>query len=189
MSDPFAVLGLTKHTTLDEARAARRRLARQHHPDRGGQADTMQEINRAFDAVVGHITGRRPLPSAESVRSAPDSALKRPAQRGRRGPAPRRQRDDPSFTIDLLPAEAFEALTIVLGILGEVHSDDPPYLLEAHLIDPSPCWCGLELLPEAGGTTVMLSVGSAGALPPPDIDAVRDQLVIALNELTWPPAP
>ncbi len=34
--------------TLDEARALYRNLARQHHPDHGGDTTTMQEINRQW---------------------------------------------------------------------------------------------------------------------------------------------
>ena len=72
------------------------------------------------------------------------------------------QRDDPSFVIEALPAEAFEALLIVANWMGEVMVDDPPYLLEAHLYDPAECWCRLELLPEAGASTVMLTVVARG---------------------------
>ena len=64
---------------------------------------------------------------------------------------------------------------------GEVLVDDPPYLLEVHLNDPSPCWCRLELLPEAGGTIVSLTVASDG--PGPSAEAVRDVWVASLNAL------
>ena len=62
--DPFAVLGLTRAATLDDVRAARRRLAFDLHPDRGGDAAAMQDVNAAFEACVAHLTGRRPLPDA-----------------------------------------------------------------------------------------------------------------------------
>jgi len=78
------------------------------------------------------------------------------------------EQDAASFTIELLPVEAFEALVLVTGWYGEVLVDDPPYLLEVHLQDPSPCWCRFELMPEAGasmiGMTVVPEVILAGEL-------------------------
>ncbi|MEZ5216770.1 MAG: hypothetical protein R2715_09335 [Ilumatobacteraceae bacterium] len=65
--DPFVELGLTRSASIAEVRAARRRLARDAHPDVGGDPDRMQRINAAFDAAVGHLTGRRPLPSEPTV--------------------------------------------------------------------------------------------------------------------------
>ena len=57
------------------------------------------------------------------------------------------ERDEPSFVIEVLPAEAFEALLVVANWMGEVMVDDLPYMLEAHLYEPDECWCRLELLP------------------------------------------
>ena len=89
----------------------------------------------------------------------------------------------PSFSIDLLPAEAFEALLLVVGWIGEVLVDDPPYLLDAHLYEPAECWCRIELLPEAGASTVRLTViGPEGEDAPP-VDDVRDVLVACLHQL------
>jgi hypothetical protein len=159
-SDPFAVLGVGPDATLEEVRVARRRLARRAHPDHGGDEARMQEINLAFDQAVKAIL-RPPAPAPR--------------------PAPARQRayavqyDAPSFTIDVLPAEAFEALLVVAGRLGEVLVDDPPYLLDVQIREPE-CWCRLELLPEAGGSSVSLTVAAAV-----DIEAVRDLWVDALN--------
>jgi hypothetical protein len=164
--DPFAVLGLTATATLAEARAARRRLAGQFHPDHGGDAARMGEINVAFDAVVAHLTGRRPL----------RSPLPAPRYRGV-------QHDAPSFTIDALPVEAFEALLIVTAWMGELLVDDPPCVLEADLHDPGPCWCRLDLVPDAGGSTVTLTVAAVGDDPAPDVEAVRDAWVANLNRL------
>ena len=38
----------TLHSSADEARAAFRRLASENHPDRGGSAERMAEINAAW---------------------------------------------------------------------------------------------------------------------------------------------
>ena len=90
----------------------------------------MGEINVAFDAVV-----------AESARSVCAGAASGPEP----PPAPPRAVDItvcsttlPSFTIDLLPVEAFEALLVVTSWIGEVLVDDPPYVLEVHLTEPEP---------------------------------------------------
>jgi hypothetical protein len=161
MTDPFALLGVTPDATLDEVRIARRRLAAEFHPDHGGDAVMMGEINAAFDVVVGQFAHRpAPQPRDHGV-----------------------QHDAPSFTIDCLPVEAFEALLVVTSWMGEVLVDDPPYVLEVHLTDPGPCWCRLDLVPDAGGSTVTLTVAAVGADPAPDVEDVRDAWVANLNRL------
>ncbi len=175
-ADPFAVLGVGPDATLAEVRSARRRLAAKFHPDHGGDAVRMGEINAAFDAVEFHLlhpqTGDISVPPATN----PEPVV-----------PPRRyqgvQYDAPSFTIDTLPAEAFEALLIVTAWMGEVLVDDPPYLLEVHLTDPAPCWCRLDIVPDAGGSTVTLTVASIGGDPAPDVEDVRDRWVANLNSL------
>lgn len=160
-TDPFAVLGVSPDATPAEVRSARRRLAAEFHPDRGGDAIRMGEINAAFDLVIAQLA-HRPVPL--------------PAHR-------RVQHDAPSFTIDCLPAEAFEALLVVTSWMGEVLVDDPPYVLEVHLTEPGSCWCRLDLLPDAGGSTVTLTVAAVGTDPAPDVEAVRDAWVANLNRL------
>ncbi|MEZ5216771.1 MAG: hypothetical protein R2715_09340 [Ilumatobacteraceae bacterium] len=51
--------------------------------------------------------------------------------------------------IEALPVEAYEALLVVATWIGEVLVDEPPYLLDVHLHEPRPCWCRLELVPDA----------------------------------------
>jgi hypothetical protein len=163
-TDPFAVLGVGHDATLAEVQTARRRLASEFHPDHGGDAARMGEINVAYMEVVAQLS--RPAPPASPVRRYPGV-----------------QTDAPSFTIDTLPAEAFEALLIVTSWMGEVLVDDPPYVLEVHLTEPAPCWCRLDLVPDAGGSTVTLTVASIDAVPAPDIEEVRDLWVANLNRL------
>jgi hypothetical protein len=183
--DPFELFGLPRSATLAELRAARRELAFAAHPDRGGDVAAMQRINLAFDAAVAHITGRRPLPvtvfgpSAAATPQRPVGRPVRDVRTHRRGV----QRDVPSFTIDALPVEAFEALLVVTSWIGEVLVDDPPYLLEVHLHDPAPCWCRLDLVPDAGGSTVTLTVAAVGGAEAPHVETVRDLWVAQLNRL------
>ena len=42
---------------MEEVRQARRRLAKRHHPDTGGDAEAMAAVNRAYDAITA---GRQP---------------------------------------------------------------------------------------------------------------------------------
>jgi DnaJ domain len=174
--DPFSVLGVSPDATLDEVRTARRKLAAQFHPDHGGDPVRMGEINIAFDAVVAQIT--RPV---SPPRPAPQPPVASQPSPGRRYPGV--QHDAPSFTIDTLPVDAFEALLIVTSWMGELLVDDPPYLLEVHLTEPSPCWCRLDLVPDAGSSTVTLTVASIDGTPAPDIELVRDLWVANLNRL------
>jgi hypothetical protein len=176
-SDPFAVLGIGRDATLDEVRTARRRLAARFHPDHGGDATRMGEINVAFDAVITQLTNPPTPQPVDAPTPAPASSA----------PSPRRhpgvQHDAPSFTIDTLPVDAFEALLIVTSWMGEVLVDDPPYVLEVHLTEPSACWCRLDLVPDAGGSTVTLTVASIDGTPAPDIEQVRDLWIANLNRL------
>lgn len=206
VDDPFLVLGLDRSATLEQVRAARKRLAFELHPDRhpdtGGDAVRMQAVNEAFDRCVGHVTGRRPIRFADGeagvASSWPPSAngaatTSRPRAPRRRHPRFRGvEHDVPSFTIDALPVEAFEALLIVASWIGEVVDDDPPYVLECVLVEPAPCWCRLDLVPDAGGSTVSLTVAPVEAAdddPAERVSAeqVRDVWVDGLNRLGQPP--
>ena len=186
--DPFAVLGLTRDADAEAVRRARRRLAQDVHPDHGGDDERMQLLNAAFEqamALIGEPDTATPTPSAEPASTPPSTSP--PAQPpGRRAPAGvgRRwvERDEPSFVIEALPVEAFEALLVVSTWMGDVLVDDPPYLLEVHVRDPAECWCRLELLPDAGATTVMLTVAGVEGVTPP-IEVVRDAWIGHLNEL------
>jgi hypothetical protein len=173
-SDPFAVLGVSPDATLEEVRVARRRLARAAHPDHGGDEARMREINQAFDQVVKAILRPAVVAPAPAPAAAPSRAA-RPPTAPLRTRAMHIQYDAPSFTIDTLPAEAYEALLAVAPPLGEVLVDDPPYLLEVRVYEPA-CWCRLELVPEAGASTVSLTV--AGAV---DVEDVRDLWIAAPN--------
>ena len=191
MEDPFGVLGVPLDASLPQIRAARRRLAVTAHPDRGGSEEEMKVVNAAFEAAVAHATGRRlstgrsatpaGRDSDPAARPNPSRATSRIVrQRGGRRSV---EHDSPSFTVDALPVEAFEALLIATSWIGEVLVDEPPYLLEVHLYEPDHCWCRLELVPDAGGSTVSLTVASIGGTPTPDVEVIRDLWVAQLNQL------
>ncbi len=181
--DPYRTLGVAPDASMAELAAARRRMAHHVHPDHhGGDGAAMLALNAAYDEAVRR---RRDQP-VEQV--TPPSASETEPVVPRPGAGTRQrvrgvQYDSPSFTIDVLPAEAFEALLVVTSWIGEVLVDDPPYLLEVVLSEPSPCWCRLDLVPDAGSTTVSLTVAAFDGDQVPDVDDVRDVWVANLNAL------
>ena len=181
--DPYALLGVTPMATLAELSSARRRLAQGLHPDHGGDAGSMQALNAAYEEAVRRLS--EPAPKASPSTAAPEPPAAAPSSPWREGRRPVRgvQHDAPSFTIDVLPVDAYEALLVVTSWMGEVLVDEPPYQLEVFLHDPSPCWCRLDLVPDAGATTVSLMVAALEGDPAPDIDDVRDVWVANLNRL------
>lgn len=77
------------------------------------------------------------------------------------------------FTLEVLPVEAFEVVAVaVAAVGGEVLDADEPYALYAYLATPVPCFCRFELVPEAGGTIVTLTVEAAEDVEPPDAASV-----------------
>lgn len=49
--DYYAVLGLKKGATADEIKKAYRKLAKEHHPDKGGSEDKFKEVSEAYDTL------------------------------------------------------------------------------------------------------------------------------------------
>lgn len=179
MTNPFAALGLDAHASAADVRAARRRLAKEHHPDTGGDATRMQELNEAAAAALRLIDAStlapKPRPTAPNGPSSAD-----PVADWHGG-----SRDTPSFTVEALPVETFEALLLATANIGEVIDDDPPYRLEVLLTNPLPCWCRLELVPDAGASTVSITVGAVDGHERPSTDQVRDLWIAQINTLDW----
>ena len=193
--DPFLVLGLAPGASVEELRAARRRLAFELHPDRGGDAGMMQRVNIAFDralAEAGADPEVRARPRASSRRPAPPAAADAPvspAAAPTTPPPPRRrvsrgEWEAAAFVVELPVPDAFDALLVVTSWIGELVSDEPPDALEVLLAEPAPCWCRLELLPEGRSTSVGLYVASVEDVPAPTLVEVRDTWIAHLNQLT-----
>ena len=184
VSDPFSTLGLGPDATGDDVRAARRRLAKGNHPDQGGNAARMQTINEAADAALLALATREAAdPSGPSGAEAGARHHRTPSSDVGSG---RVERDTPSFTVEALPVETFEAMVVVASWLGEVLDDDPPYRLDTYLHEPYDCWCRLDVVPDAGASTVSLTIAGLDGAQAPDVILVRDAWVANLNAVDWP---
>lgn len=50
--DPYQILGISRNSSEDDIKRAYKRLAREHHPDKGGSNEKFQEINRAYETLT-----------------------------------------------------------------------------------------------------------------------------------------
>lgn len=179
MTDPFRRLGLAAGATADDVRRARRELAKQAHPDVGGDAAEMRSINDAAAAALRTLadaSGSAPITT--TAPPSPESGSASPSWESSR-------RDAPSFTVEALPVETFEALLLAAAALGEVEDDDPPYGLDVLMSAPLGCWCHLAVVPDAGASTVSITVAPEPDRVPPPIEHVRDAWITELNALDW----
>ena len=165
LSADYALLGV--EPSVDDAAliAARRRVALRLHPDRGGSDHAMAQLNEAFDNIM---RARAVIVEESEPRTTPTSIAQ----------------DAPSFTINVLPVEAFEYLLIAAQELGEVADSDPPYVLEVMMRrdEGDDQWCRLEVVPDAGSSTVSLIcevVGDRGV----EAESCRDRWVKAVNDI------
>ena len=51
MTNPYSVLGVSQTASEDEIKQAYRKLAKQHHPDRGGDEEKFKAVNEAYDNI------------------------------------------------------------------------------------------------------------------------------------------
>ena len=51
MTDYYQTLGVDRNATPDQIKRAYRKLASQHHPDKGGDKTKFQEIQQAYDTL------------------------------------------------------------------------------------------------------------------------------------------
>ena len=57
--DPYRVLGVSPLSSPVEVKERYRELAFRTHPDRGGSAERMRELNLAYERILDHQTRRR----------------------------------------------------------------------------------------------------------------------------------
>ena len=51
MTDYYNILGVSKSASDDEIKNAYRKMARSHHPDKGGDKETFQKIQEAYETL------------------------------------------------------------------------------------------------------------------------------------------
>ena len=181
-SEAFQLLGIEKGSSKSVIRGAWRTLSTVHHPDAGGSNDAMVRLNLALEMALSW---------SDVVDSSAKERTDVAADVFPVGNAPRMTRDASSFTVNVLPVECWMALEVVAATCGPTIQDDPPYLLEFLLHDSSlpasrNAWCRCECVPEAGATTVHLTVGATRGLEIPSLEEVRDYLVEQFNLIDWP---
>lgn len=167
------ILGIASAEDADQIRAARRHAARRQHPDTGGDTERMSLVNQAADFLLDEL----------SHASGPVERVGNHDGGGRR--ENRWTFDDrngfdvdrPSFVIDVLPVDAYEWLLMAARVLGQVVDDDPPYCLEVLIESRPDRWCRLEIVPDAGSSTV--SITTSGHDP----SQLVPLFVGAINEL------
>lgn len=174
---PFEILGITEASSEEQIRAAWKSLATTHHPDVGGNHESMLLLNSALADAL------RLLREESSAPTAPVP----PRPRKKRG-ASFAARDMSSFTINSLPVDAWHLLEIAAAHCGQVIDEEEPYLMEFMLHDTPfdgghHAWCRCELVPEAGGTTIHLSIVQS-SLPVITPELLRDFLVDTINEVS-----
>jgi hypothetical protein len=69
---------------------------------------------------------------------------------------------------------------VAVAGLGDVLSTDEPYGLDGYLTEPAACFCRFDLVPEAGGTIVTVTVEPAEGVAPPSASSVVDVVVATL---------
>jgi hypothetical protein len=163
--DPFRILGLGHDASETEVRARFRELALREHPDVGGDPAVMARLIAAYRSALVLASAPR----------APGGVM--PLRRARS------ERDASSFTVDVLPVEAFEYVRLAAAALGEISDEEVPYALEFLVRAGETVWCRCELFPDAGSTTVAVTVAPAGPEPLVRVDGMRDLLVAEINSL------
>ncbi|MGH2467562.1 MAG: DnaJ domain-containing protein [Candidatus Limnocylindrales bacterium] len=154
--DPYDVLQVGPGADARAVRAAYRRLAHLHHPDRGGSSEAMASLNAAYAVLrdprrrAAHDAARRALARSGPV---PD-----PGAVGRGGPGHSRPvRGGPRTDEALAPA----AQTPEAGHPGAV-SGGPLARARARTVgDPTAAW------PGPGWTTTGSGLGGSGTRPGP----------------------
>jgi len=63
----YRTLDLSPGASAEQVKAARRRLARRHHPDAGGEHAYMAAVNAAADTIFAWLAAQSPAPIAATV--------------------------------------------------------------------------------------------------------------------------
>lgn len=69
--DPYTILGIRKGASADEIKKAYRRLARMHHPDKGGSEEMFKKIQNAYDSLESSEPAPAPTEQSTSTEIVP----------------------------------------------------------------------------------------------------------------------
>lgn len=78
MPSPYETLGISQSSSTDEVRAAYRKLASKHHPDKGGDAEKFKEVQRAYDDIGNGYTSPPAPPAPSQPTKYPRSSFTKP---------------------------------------------------------------------------------------------------------------
>ncbi len=170
--EAISLLRVPTNFTETDLRRAKRALLFESHPDHVGADSTLNNIS--VDAVIAAYE----LLKAALVRDV--STMSRVE--------PKFTRDLPSFTVSSLPVDAYHLLFVAAHELGEVVEEDEPYFLVVRMTQPWDCWCEIDIVPDAGASTVSLLATQFGEATgaPLDIISVRDLWIHTINGLQTP---
>lgn len=66
-SNAFETLGLPPTATADEVKAQWKSLASQHHPDKGGDAETFDKMRRAYKSALEIASKPKKCPACDGT--------------------------------------------------------------------------------------------------------------------------
>jgi hypothetical protein len=182
--DPWHELGIDGDTaTADDVKAARRRLAKVHHPDlAAGRGETMTGdrlavVNRAAELALADLATRDAAPADPVPMPAPgdESSIWLQGE----------DEVDATFSIPHLPVDAFELLLLAFSSIGDPKEIDEPYVIAGMVDDPFVGMARVELVPEAGGSivTVTTSPFHRAGTPPPTPAQIAGRLLYEVRVL------
>ena len=179
------MLGLDEASATEaEVRAARRRLARDLHPDLVvGRCEEeirvftgrLAEVNQAADLALELLVARAAAPPEHVHPPHVPMPTPRPEDQAVWADA---EPDEAIFSVPRLPVEAFELLLLAFSSIGDPKVVDEPYVLEGQVDDPFLGVARVELAPEAGGSLVTVTTRPAArGAPAPTPGQVASRLL------------
>lgn len=117
----------TQCKTLDELKKEFRRLAMIHHPDRGGDVETMKEINNEYDMMFPVLKAKTAAQSTETAQSTRSEFYTANGWKGERYEAGRSLKEIAQFVRayikEFFPDYRFSVRTAYASMCQELHVD------------------------------------------------------------------
>lgn len=180
MAEAMATLRVSSSFNETDLRRAKRALLFESHPDHAGRTESdtktsIDEVLASYDFLMSVLADKSNSQLLKDLITSSSSEHQY-------------ARDLPSFTVNALPVDAYHLLFVAAHELGEVVEEEEPYFMVVRMSHPTEYWCEIDVVPDAGASTVSLSAtrcdNATGALV--DIIAVRDLWVHTINGLQTP---